>query len=550
VDNQSGINNNKSTIRLPLIIGGTLAAGIFIGASFFGSKKIVAGDVSKSSGIFKEILMYVDRSYVDKVNTDSLANYGIAKMLEKLDPHTVYLPLEDAKVAREQLQDGFDGIGVEFNIYNDSLFVVTALSGGPSETVGIQGGDVILSANNVQLLGKKLDNNLVFKTLRGPRGSAVLLKIRRKGVKTPLNFTVKRDKIPTFSVDAAFLMTDKKTGYLKVNRFSEATYKEFRTHLKDLISQGMTRLILDLRGNPGGYMDRATDMADELIAGKDVLVYTDGKDNSSDQKIYAGKDGLFEKGEIVVLVDEGSASAAEIVSGALQDYDRASIVGRRTFGKGLVQAPIQLSDGSELRLTISRYYIPSGRSIQKPYVAGNLDEYYEEVGHRNMALKKDTVAAIKTPKKKFKTKGGRVVYDGGGITPDVVVNRDTTYYTTYLFDLYGKNIIREYALTYAAQHKDELSKRSIENYLTTFSLSDAELVEVNKMATKAGVKFNQVEFQRSKPFLKNQLKALIARSVWQKSSKKGLSNEFYQVTNQDDEMIKVALQQFGKALKK
>ena len=549
MDNQSGINNNKSTIRLPLLIGGTLAAGIFIGASFFGSKKIVAGDVSKSSGIFKEILMYVDRSYVDEVNTDSLANYGIAKMLEKLDPHTVYLPFEDAKVAREQLQDGFDGIGVEFNIYNDSLFVVTALSGGPSETAGIQGGDVILSANNVPLLGKKLDNNLVFKTLRGPRGSTVLLKIKRKGVKTPLNFTVKRDKIPTFSVDAAFLMTDKKTGYLKVNRFSEATYEEFRTHLKDLISQGMTRLILDLRGNPGGYMDRATDMADELIAGKDVLVYTDGKDNSSDQKIYAGKDGLFEKGEIVVLVDEGSASAAEIVSGALQDYDRATVVGRRTFGKGLVQAPIQLSDGSELRLTISRYYIPSGRSIQKPYVAGNLDEYYEEVGHRNMTLKKDTVAS-KTPKKKFKTKGGRVVYDGGGITPDVVVNRDTTYYTTYLFDLYGKNIIREYALTYAAQHKEELSKRSIENYLTTFSLSDAELAEVNKMASKAGVKFNQVEFQRSKSFLKNQLKALIARSVCQKSSKKGLSNEFYKVTNQEDEMIKVALQQFGKALKK
>lgn len=544
MNNQENIQNSKSTIRLPIIIAVTLAAGIFIGATFFGNKQ-VAGDISKSSGIFKEILMHINRSYVDPVNTDSLADYGIMKMLEKLDPHTAYLPVEEASLAREELQNGFDGIGVEFNIYQDTLFVVTALVGGPSEAVGIQSGDIILEANETKLVGSKLDNNLVFKTLRGERGSLVKLKIKRPGFKGILSFTVKRDKIPTYSVDAAYLMADKKTGYLKINRFSETTYDEFKTQLTRLKSQGMTQLLLDLRGNPGGYMDKATTIADEFIAGDGVIVYTDGKEKTADQKIYAGKTGMFEKGKLVVLVDEGSASASEIVAGSLQDYDRATIVGRRTFGKGLVQAPIMLADGSELRLTISRYYIPSGRSIQKPYTSGNMDDYYEELGTRGSHGEYFIADSIKNnPKMRFKTKGGRTVYGGGGITPDVFVARDTTYFTRYLFELFGKNILREYALHYASTYRNELTKQSFDNYLTTFTISDAQLNELKTMASKVGITYRNEEFTRSKPYIQAQLKALIARGVWQDKSNKGLSNEFYKVLNTIDPMIQVATKQF------
>ncbi|MDP5139316.1 MAG: S41 family peptidase, partial [Spirosomaceae bacterium] len=342
---QQKISNSSKTVRLPIVVAITLVAGILIGATFFGNKKM-SGDVAKSSSIFKEILMYIDRSYVDEVDTDSLADYGITKMLEKLDPHTAYLPVEQAKMAQEELNNNFDGIGVEFNIYEDTLYVVTPLSGGPSEEVGIQSGDAILTANGTKLYGPDLDNPLVFKTLRGERGTEVKLKIKRPGFKETLNFTVVRNKIPTYSVDAAYML-DKQTAYIKVSRFSVTTYDEFKKHLTNLKNQGMTQLLLDLRGNGGGYLDRATDIADEMIAGNDVIVYTDGKDDSVDQKIFAGKKGIFEKGKLVVLVDAGSASASEIVSGALQDYVRGVIVGRRSFGKGLVQAPIKLTDGSE-----------------------------------------------------------------------------------------------------------------------------------------------------------------------------------------------------------
>ncbi len=543
---QQKITNSSKVVRLPIVVAITLVAGILIGATFFGNKKM-SGEVAKSSGVFKEILMYIDRSYVDEVDTDSLADYGITKMLEKLDPHTAYLPLEEASRAREELENNFDGIGVEFNIYEDTLYVVTPLSGGPSEEVGIQSGDAIISANDVKLYGPNLDNQLVFRTLRGERGSEVKLKIKRPGFKDLLNFTVVRNKIPTYSVDAAYML-DKQTGYIKVSRFSITTYDEFKTHLTALKNSGMTQLLLDLRGNGGGYLDRATNIADEMIAGNDVIVYTDGKDDSVDQKIFAGKKGIFEQGKLVVLVDEGSASASEIVSGALQDYDRGVIVGRRTFGKGLVQAPITLTDGSELRLTISRYYIPSGRSIQKPYTAGNLEDYYNELGVRaenGEYLNADSVKANRG--KAYKTKGGRIVYGGGGITPDVFVPRDTTYSTRYLFELYGKNIIREYALEYATKNKKQLEKQRFDQFLTNFDVSESQLKEIVSMGEKAGVKYQAKDFARSKNFIKSQVKANVARQIWRETD--GLNNNFYRVIHQDDEMIRTALQQFRKEIK-
>lgn len=543
---QQPIQNDKNTIRVPIVMGISIAAGILIGATFFGGRRSGGSDVAQNMTKFKEVMNLIDKNYVDKVSTDSLVDYSIEKMIEKLDPHTYYFPAKEADLARSQLQSGFDGIGVEFNIFNDTLYVITPLAGGPSEAVGIQSGDAIVKADGTQLTGAKLDNNLVFNKLRGERGSEVKLEIKRRGFKNLLKFTVKRDKIPSYSIDAAYLMPDKKTGYIKINRFTESTYDEFKEHLENLKKQGLTQLMIDLRGNPGGYMNRATDIVDELVGGNGVIVYTDGKDDRNDQKTNAQKDGMFEKGAIVVLVDEGSASASEIVSGALQDYDRAIIVGRRTFGKGLVQQPFQLSDGSELRLTISRYYIPSGRSIQKPYVKGHGEEYAHELSTRvGEYFIADSIK--NNPKLRFKTKGGRTVYGGGGITPDVFVPRDTSYISGYLLELFNRNIIREYALNYATQNGKNIGKQPFEQFYKDFVVTDAMLNDLKNLAASAGIKFNQADFNRSKAFIQTQTKALIARQIWQRNVKKGLNNEFYQVIYSEDPMIKVGMGQFERA---
>ena len=543
------IENSKTTVRTPIIVGTTLVVGMLIGATFFGGRS-VGSDVSRSSTKFREILTYINRSYVDSVDTDSLVDYSITKMLEKLDPHTYYFPPEEANIARSQLESGFDGIGIEFNVFNDTVYVVTPLAGGPSESVGIQSGDAIIKANNKSLTGKESNSTNIFANLRGKRGSEAKLEIKRRGFKDLLKFTVVRDKIPQYSIDAAYLMEDKKTAYIKINRFSETTYDEFKQHLSALQKQGMKQLLLDLRGNPGGYMDRATDIVDELVGGKDVLVYTDGKDTKSNRKTFAEKDGMFEKGSVIVLVDEGSASASEIVSVALQDYDRALIVGRRTFGKGLVQQPIQLSDGSELRLTISRYYIPSGRSIQKPYTKGHLDNYEHELQERSKSGEYFIADSIKNnPKMRFKTKGGRVVYGGGGVTPDVFVPRDTSHITKYLLELYGKNILREYALNYANDNRKAFEKQSFNSFLNDFEVSEPMLETIKKLANSSEIKFNATDYSHSKDFIKLQIKANIARHIWQRNVKNGLNNEFYKIIFGEDPIVETAMKQFGKAEK-
>jgi carboxyl-terminal processing protease len=536
--------NDKKSIILPIAVAVSLVLGIILGASFFGKKTFISNSGGTNS-VFKEVLMHINKSYVDEVNIDSLSQYGIEKMLEKLDPHTAFLPPQDAELASADLHNGFDGIGVEFNIFNDSLFVVSPLVGGPSEAIGIKTGDIILKADTVNLTGKNLNSNVVFKSLRGPRNSIVKLTVKRKGTKSLLSFNVKRDKIPTYSVDAAYLMADKKTGYIKVNRFAETTYDEFKLYLGQLKAKGMTQLMLDLRGNPGGYMDRATDMVDELVGGNDVIVYTKGKDRSNNYEVKASKSGIFEKGKIVVLVDEGSASASEIVSGSLQDFDRATIVGRRTFGKGLVQAPIQLSDGSELRLTISRYYIPSGRSIQKPYELGKSEDYMEDMHNRYTSKELFVKDSIKSNQKlKFKTKGGRTVYGGGGITPDIFVPQDTSYYTTYLVEMFSKNIFREYSLNYTVSNTAKIQTMGFDNYLKNFQVDEKMLADVKSLGTKNQVRFSEKDYVKSKAFIKTHVKALIARNIWKNNEKSGLTNEFYQIINQDDSMIKIGLTKF------
>jgi carboxyl-terminal processing protease len=399
------------------------------------------------------------------------------------------------------------------------------------------------------MVGKSVDNATVFGKLRGPKGSKVKLGIRR-GMNTELlQFTVTRNKIPTYSIDATY-MIDNKTGYVKVNRFAANTYEEFKKAMNTLKGQGMQQLVLDLRGNPGGYMDRATNMADEFIAGNKLIVYTDGKESRYDSRVNAYINGIFEKGPVVVLIDEGSASASEIVAGALQDNDRALIVGRRSFGKGLVQAPIPLEDGSELRLTISRYYTPSGRSIQKPYTHEGQDENYTmdvmkryehgELFHADSIKFNDSL--------KYQTTKGRTVYGGGGIMPDVFVPLDTAYNTKYLNKLVNANIIREYAFNYYTRNKATLEKLKFDEYKNTFVINEQMMKEIINNGTAAGVQFNEAEFNRSRDFIRTQVKALIARSVWKSGSgSTGLNNEYYQIMSSNDEVYKQATSLFDRA---
>jgi carboxyl-terminal processing protease len=546
VEDKNTVNNSQSVVRLPLIIGITLAAGVLLGSTFFSGGNNLT-ELAKGYTKFREVLMLVENNYVDTVNTDDLVDYSIAKMLEKLDPHTAYFNKEEAVAARSQLDSGFDGIGVEFNIYNDTVYVVTPLSGGPSESAGIQSGDRILSVNEENLSGPGVTNEKVFKLLRGSRGSKVKLGIERKGLAEKMNFSVTRDRIPTYSVDAAY-MINQEVGYIKISRFSETTFDEFKTSLKSLKEAGLKKLLLDLRGNPGGYMERATSIADEFISGNKLLVYTEGKDKKFDRKMNAHVDGMFEKGALIVLIDEGSASASEILAGALQDHDRALVVGRRSYGKGLVQMPVRLSDGSELRLTISRYFTPSGRSIQKPYEKGKGEEYNQDLTHRYESGEFFNADSIKLDQSKtYKTDRGRNVYGGGGIMPDVFVPRDTLANSKYLYELFARNVIREYAIRYASENSARLEKQSFPHYLKNFQVTDAMLDEIFKDAARAGIAKNEAEIKRSKSIIQSQTKAVIARYIWGKSKKDGLSNEIYQVMNPDDNIYVLALTLFEQA---
>ena len=540
------VQNDKATIRLPMLLGITLAGGMLIGATFLGGAKSL-NNIGRSYTKYREILQLIENNYVDSVNTDELVDFSITKMLEKLDPHTAYMNPQDAIAARSQLEGGFDGIGVEFNIYKDTVYVVTPLAGGPSETAGIQSGDKIIKVDDTPLAGTKIENSAVFKALRGKRGTDVKLTILRKGDKQSKEFTITRDRIPTYSVDASY-MIDAKTGYIKINRFSETTYDEFKAAMTALKAQGMTRLMMDLRNNPGGYMDRATNIADEFISGNKLLVYTEGKVSQYDRKTYAHITGQFEEGPLVVLIDEGSASASEIVSGALQDHDRALIAGRRSFGKGLVQMPRTLSDGSELRLTISRYYTPSGRSIQKPYIPGHEGDYEKDLELRSKRGEYYIADSIKNdPKLKFKTDGGRVVYGGGGITPDYFIPRDSSWQTPYLIQLYGKNIIREFAMEYSTDNRKKLEKMPFDEFDRTVTINDEQMSHLVKEATAEGIKFNEKEYARSKNYIRTQIKALVARSVYQKNNKSGQNNEFFRVIAQSDDTYQKALKLFDRA---
>ncbi|MDB5256649.1 MAG: ctpA [Chitinophagaceae bacterium] len=534
------IKNKASQIKIPLFIALAVILGIFIGAG--AAKKENSTNITGTYMRFLEIINYIDRDYVDTVNIDDLVDYSITQMLEKLDPHTSYIAKKDVDIARSQLEGDFEGIGIEFNIIKDTIYVVAPISGGPSEAVGLQAGDKIVKVDGEIVAGKVITNYDVFKKLRGKKGTKVVVSIKRKGQAKLLDYTIIRDKIPTYSVDA-YYMIDDKSGYIKVNRFAANTYNEFSAAMKELKAAGMQQLILDLKDNPGGYMDKAIRMADDFLEGNRMIVYTDGKGAKYDSEHKSTGAGEFEKGAVIVLINEGSASASEIVSGALQDNDRALIVGRRSFGKGLVQMPIPLTDGSELRLTISRYYTPSGRSIQKHYDSKHSDEYNTELLKRYEKGEYFHADSIKFDDSlKYKTTKGRVVYGGGGIMPDYFVPRDTSAYTRYLSDLFNQNVIREYTLNYYSNNKAKLSKMEFADYKKNFQITESMMTELKALAAKSGVKHNEKEYNISKEYIKNNVKAYIARSAW---GAKG----FYPIYNETDEIYMKSLGLFDEAKK-
>ncbi|ELR72188.1 Carboxy-terminal processing protease [Fulvivirga imtechensis AK7] len=533
----SQYKNTKYQIRLPIILFIGIAAGILIGATFTDSSP-VQNDVNSSLQKFKEILTLIDRNYVDEVNTDKLVEDAISHMLTKLDPHSAYISAEERVRANEELQGNFEGIGVEFNIFKDTIVVVSPLSGGPSEAVGVMSGDKIIKIDDKDVAGVGFTNRDVQTHLKGPKGTSVEITVLRKGKKEPIKFNIIRDKIPQYSVDASYMIDDE-IGYIKVSRFSATTYEEFLSALRELKKSGMTKLVLDLQGNPGGYMNHAINMADEFLDDKRRIVYTKGKQSRFNSEANAQRTGEFEKGELIVLVNEGSASASEIVSGALQDNDRALIVGRRTFGKGLVQAPMDLSDGSELRLTISRYYTPSGRSIQKPYV--DKEEYAQDIMERYNHGEFFSADSIHfNDSLKYQTAHGRTVYGGGGIMPDYFVPLDTTLTSTYLNQLFTSNSMQEYTFNYVARNKTKLNQMDYMDFFQNFTITNDMLAELVEAGKGNGVKPNNTELKKSKDLFKLHMKAQIARQVW---NNKG----FYPIYNQTNEILQQAVKLFDKA---
>jgi len=535
------VQNNKNSsfqIKLPIIIFSTLAAGILIGATMANpssNKDTVLEGITR----IKEILLQVDQNYVEEVDTDRLVNSAIEGIVKELDPHTSYIPAKDLEMVSADLKGNFEGIGIEFNIFNDTLYVVAPLSGGPSETAGLQSGDKIIAVDGKNIAGTGLTNRQVHENLRGEKGSEVELKIMRSGLKEPVEYTIIRDKIPQFSVDVSY-MVDDEIGYIKVSRFSATTYNEFMEALNKLKEEGLKKLILDLQDNPGGYMDKAISMADEFLKDNALIVYTKGKEQRYNSEARAIKEGKFEESPLIVLINEGSASASEIVSGAIQDNDRGLIVGRRSFGKGLVQMPVPLKDGSELRLTISRYYTPSGRSIQKPF-GENPNEYREDMNYRYEHGEYFVADSIQFDDSlKYTTSNGRIVYGGGGIMPDYFVPLDTAQTSTYLNRLFLSNTLRQYTFSYYEKNKKLLENMGMEGFINNFQVTDKMLNELTSLAKSNNVEFNEEGFNKSKELIKLYSKAYIARNIW--------NNEgFYPIFNQQNEVFLEALKLFDRA---
>lgn len=539
------MQKNNFNVFIPLLFAVVLAIGMQLGYKMYETVKAkpqgrASGFLSSggSASEFDEILNYVQAKYVDTVNVEEFTDKAFNRALHELDPHSSYISPAELQDVEESLQGNFDGIGIEFSIVKDTLVVVTPIAGGPSEALGIRAGDKIVKINDSTAI--KLDNEQIVKKLRGNRGTKVKVSIYRQGVPELLDFSITRDKIPLVSVDAGY-MIDNQVGYIKVNRFSATTYEEFMNKLSALKESGMTKLILDLRQNPGGFLNAAVDIADEFLPGQSLIVYTEGR--TYKRKDYkAGRDGLFEDGDLTVLVDEGSASASEIVSGAIQDWDRGTIVGRRSFGKGLVQEQYDLNNGGALRLTVARYHTPSGRCIQKSYEDG-IDAYEEdlakryedgELEHPDSVLatpKVDSAQVFKTLLKK------RKVYGGGGISPDVSVPLEKL---SSAFVARARGVVPQFVYNYYSNHQSEFKQYpNVAAFTKNFVVSSGMFDEYRK-TVKAELKIlDDKQLTANKGLIETTMKAYFARQLWG-------NDGFYPIINKDDKTLQKAYQEILK----
>jgi len=527
------VDNKPKYYLQPFYFALFLAAGVLIGTVLVpSSKSIYSGSTSRVT----EIMSIIDGYYVDTVDNQMLEESAIAEMLQNLDPHSVFISSRDIQAVNEPLEGEFDGIGVEFNILDDTVYIVNVIEGGPSENAGLQAGDRIITVNDSLFSGTDLTNERVIKTLKGKRNTPVKVGIKRYGNNKLLAIEIMRGTIPVHSVDAHF-MIDQKTGYIKLVRFSATTPEEVRNALQALRETGMKNLVLDLRGNPGGYLTAAIQVADEFLDGKKLIVYTEGR--TQPRKTYkAGHRGNFEEGKLVVLVDEQSASASEIVSGAIQDWDRGIIIGRRSYGKGLVQEPFELNDHSVVRLTISRYYTPTGRSIQKSYKEG-YEKYQMEVYDRwehGELENPDSVKSIDSLR--YTTPAGRYVYGGGGIYPDIFVGLDTSYNRSVVSAIYQKALHRRFVYQYLEENRTVLKAyKSAEQFSKGFRFDAKDREAFKKVLSESGIELANEGSNATMEYIFTDMRALLARQLFD-------INAYFMVSNQDDHVIRAAMKSF------
>jgi carboxyl-terminal processing protease len=530
------MNNKKLQVWLPLLFALTMITGMFLGFRLrdrsAGGRSFLSGG---SSNTIDEVLDLVKNRYVDNVSADSLENIAIEDVLAHLDPHSVYIPAKELQGVNDDMKGSFMGIGVEFQQFNDTVNVMNVIKDGPADKAGLQVGDKALRANDtVVLAGRHLSGDAIKSILRGPEGSPVKLTVLRNGA--PKDVVIRRGAIPLPSVDAAYLL-EPGTGYIRINKFSQTTYGEFMQGMEKLKKAGMQQLVLDLRGNGGGILQMAVNIADEFLSGDKLIVRTRGS-KFEGEEYRAKKEGVFEKGNLVVLVDETSASASEVLSGALQDWDRATIIGRRTFGKGLVQQQYQLSDGGGLRLTVARYYTPLGRNIQKSYSKGK-EAYEQELitrFHNGEVVAGDT---SKPTGQAYKTPGGRTVYGGGGITPDVFVPFDTTTQPRAVTDLYIRGTLNRFVYDYYMQNRSLLNQyKSPADLAGRFVPGEKEWRQLENLAAKDSISLSAVPVKAKEDVLKK-IPALLAKQVWRNEG-------YFEVNNLTDPMILAAEAQLKK----
>tara|TARA_B100000780_G_scaffold261810_1_gene214499 strand:+ start:459 stop:2075 length:1617 start_codon:yes stop_codon:yes gene_type:complete len=532
---------NKWKVFIPVLLAIAMIMGFVLGTNLNSGDVIVSGNSplkalrSRSGETQKldQIIEYIDQEYVDSVQRKELVDKSIQFILQELDPHSYYITAEELAEMNEPLEGNFEGIGVQFNIQKDTVVVVTPLVGGPSEKVGIKAGDRIIAVNEEVIAGNGIRNSDVLRLLKGEKGTKVNVQIKRAS-NDSLKFTIVRDKIPIHSVEVAY-MVDDVTGYIKVSRFAKTTFDEFTQASEKLLNKGMKKLIVDLRGNGGGFLDAAVSIADEFLSAGELIVYTEGRSRPRED-FKASGNNLLVGTDVAVLVDEASASASEILAGAIQDNDRGYIVGRRTFGKGLVQEQTMWPDGSATRLTIARYYTPTGRCIQKPYTNGTEsynEEMYDRYEHGEM-FSKDSVQI--NDSLKYTTPGGKIVYGGGGIVPDYFIPYDTSGSSTYYNHIIYNGLIYEWAWNYADKHRDELKALgSYKAFDDNFNISESIFEDFVDYASNNGVARNKSGIENSKTNIKRRLKSYIARNIWN-------NDGFYPIWNQGDQVISRALE--------